>query len=196
MPKTGATETARASRGSIVFEPCGYLWNTHNIADVTNDKIRIPSQSFQWNGETNVVQENVSIFLPKIWEVITNYCVNYLTNWWFELKLKNQCWVCFTYLRFITNPRLCVEKDQRKSTASVLLQHIVKGAVIKSASPLTRFEIIPFHCSVSTVHKSNSKLLFLLSAQLKKWFRDLLGRARFLPRPARRKSNAPKLKIW
>ena len=67
-----------------------------------------------------------------------------------------------TYIRFITNPRLCVENDQRKSTASVLLQHLVKGAVIKSASPLTRFEIIPFHCPVSTVYRLECKMFVSL----------------------------------
>ena len=61
------------------------------------------------------------------------------------------------YLRFITNPRLCVENDPKKSRTSVLLQHSVKAAVIISASPLTTFDIIPFHCPISTVYKSDSK---------------------------------------
>ena len=62
-----------------------------------------------------------------------------------------------TYLRFITNPRLSFENDPKKSRTLFLLQHLVKAAVIISASPLTTFEIIPFHCSVSTVYRSDSK---------------------------------------
>ena len=79
-------------------------------------------------------------------------------------------------LRFITNPRLCVENDQRKSTASVLLQHLVKGAVIKSASPLTRFEIIPFHCPVSTVNRLGSKTLSIFCFGTFESFQASLGR--------------------
>ena len=104
MPKTGAIERVKASRGSIFLEPFGYLWNTHNIAEFTHDKIIIPSQSFQWNGEMNVVQENESIFSPRILEImITNHFVNYQIDWCFELKLNRPCWVEFVCL-FVCNP--------------------------------------------------------------------------------------------
>ena len=52
------------------------------------------------------------------------------------------------YQRFIANPRLSVDIGQRKSTACVLLQHMFKVAVIISASPFLRFEIIPLHSPV------------------------------------------------
>ena len=69
------------------------------------------------------------------------------------------------HLHFITNPRLCGKNDPKKSRTSVLLQHLVKAAVIISASPLTAFDIIPFHCPVSTVYRSDNKLRFSLTLE-------------------------------
>ena len=122
MPKTGAIEIVKASRGSILLEPFGYLWNTNSIAEFTHDKISIPNQSFQWNGEMNVVQENESIFSPRILEVmITNYCVNYQIDWWFELKFNRHCWVEFVCL-FVCNP-LKSEIGGRLSWNEPLFEH-------------------------------------------------------------------------
>ena len=49
----------------------------------------------------------------------------------------------------MAKPDVLVESVHRKSTAFSLLQHKVKEVVIKSASPLTKFEIIPLQFPVS-----------------------------------------------
>jgi hypothetical protein len=69
------------------------------------------------------------------------------------------------HLRFITNPWLSVKNDPKKSRTSVLLQHLAKAVVIISASPLTTFDIIPFHCPVFTVYRSDGKLRFSLTLE-------------------------------
>ena len=49
----------------------------------------------------------------------------------------------------MSKPAVENESDQRQSTAFVLPQHKVKDVVITSASPLTKFDIMPLQLPVS-----------------------------------------------
>ena len=64
-PHIEENEIAIDSRKSSFVDPLGYLWNIHiTVADPT-DNNRIQSQSTQWNGAINVVQENWSMYSPR-----------------------------------------------------------------------------------------------------------------------------------
>ena len=137
IPNIDAAELVNDSRMLMVLDPLGYLWNIHNMTDIKMHSIIRPSQSFQWKGARKVVQENCSNLLPKLEK--RKFAYNSFFGAFSNLR----------YQRFIANPRFSVDIGQRKSTASVLLQHMFKVAVIISASPFLRFEIIPFHTPVS-----------------------------------------------